>query len=75
MTVGIPELDNNHLPRKLVFTFDVPLEEKNFCWLQFDWKTFSYTPFILPKPGETVTTQGPPVVSFSNAVRYLVRIR
>jgi hypothetical protein len=64
MTVEILELDDHHLPRKLAFTFDVPLEDNAFCWLQFNWKTFSYEPFNLPEPGEIVTTQGPSANSF-----------
>jgi hypothetical protein len=74
MTVEILELDDHHLPRKLAFTFDVPLEDKRFCWLQFNWKTFSYKPFNLPAVGEIVTTQGPSVGSFHfrKAVRFLL---
>ncbi len=72
MTVEILELDDDHLPRELTFTFDVPLEDKEFCWLRFNWKTFSYEPFALPEPGETVTTQGPPFVRFRNAASFLL---
>ena len=73
MTVEILALDDNHLPKELAFTFDVPLEDKDFCWLRFDWKTFTYEPFTLPAPGQTVTTQGPPAVRFRDAVRFMLR--
>jgi hypothetical protein len=72
LTVDILALDNNNLPEKLAFTFDVPLEHKEFCWLQFNWHTFSYEPFNLPKQGETVVINGPPVIHFRNAVRFLL---
>jgi hypothetical protein len=72
LTVEILALDNNNLPKKLAFTFDVPLEDKKFRWLQFNWHTFSYEPFNLPEPGEIITTQGPPVVHFRNAMRFLL---
>jgi len=72
MTVEILSLDDNNLPRELAFTFDVPLEHTEFCWLQFNWKTFSYEPFALPEPGETVTTQGPPFIHFRNAASFLL---
>ena len=72
LTVDILALDNNNLPKELAFTFDVPLEDKEFRWLQFNWHTFSYEPFSLPKPGEIVITQGPTAVHFRNAVRFLL---
>jgi hypothetical protein len=72
MTVDVLDLDDSGLPREITFTFDAPLEDKEFRWLQFNWRTFSYEPFILPAPGETVRTPGPPVVRFRNAVRFLL---
>jgi hypothetical protein len=72
MTVEILVLDENHLPRELAFTFHLPLEDENFCWLQFNWRTFLYESFTLPKIGETVTTQGPPFVPFHNAVQFFI---
>ena len=72
LTVEILALDNNNLPKELAFTFDVPLEYEKFCWLQFNWHTFSYEPFTLPEQGKIVTTQGPPAVHFRNAVRFLL---
>lgn len=75
MTIRILDLDEKHLPCELSFVFDAPLEDKDFCWLQFNWMTFSYEPFTLPKPGETVSTQGPPTVAFRNAAKFLLRGR
>ena len=75
MTVEILDLDENNLPRELSYTFDVPLEHKKFRWLQFNWQTFLYEPFSLPGLGETVVTNGPPVVHFNDAVRFILRGR
>jgi len=73
MTVEVLATDNNNLPKELAFTFDVPLEHKSFRWLKFNWYTFSYEPFNLPEPGQIVTTDGPPYVRFTDAVRFLLR--
>jgi hypothetical protein len=75
LTIEILALDNSNLPKEIAFIFDVPLEYEKFRWLQFNWHTFSYEPFNLPKPGEIVTTQGPPIVRFRSAVRFLLRGR
>lgn len=75
MAVEILGMDENNLPREISFTFDAQLEHKEFRWLQFSWRTFSYEPFNLPAPGETVVTYGPTVVRFSDAVRFLLRGR
>ena len=72
LTIEILALDSSNLPKELAFTFDVPPEDKKFRWLQFNWRTFSYEPFSLPEPGEIVTTQGPPIVHFRSAVRFLL---
>jgi len=72
MTVEVLGLDDNNLPKELAFTFDAPLEHKKFRWLQFNWQTFSYEPFNLPEVGEMVITNGPPVVRFRDAVRFLL---
>lgn len=73
MTVDVLALDSNNLPKELAFTFDVPLEHENFRWLKFNWYTFSYEPFDLPKLGQTVTTDGPPYISFTDAVRFIMQ--
>ena len=72
MTVEVLDLDGNNLPKELAFIFDAPLEHKRFRWLQFNWQTFSYEAFGLPEVGETVVTNGPPVVRFRDAVRFLL---
>jgi len=72
MTVDVLALDEKNLPKEIAFTFDAPLEHEKFHWLQFNWYTFSYEPFTLPKVGETVLVNGPPVVRFSDAVRFLL---
>jgi hypothetical protein len=72
MTVDVLALDEKNLPKDIRFTFDAPLEDKKFRWLQFNWYTFSYESFTLPKVGETVLVSGPPVVRFSDAVRFLL---
>jgi len=74
MTVDVLATDNNNLPKELAYTFDAPLEHKNFRWLKFNWHTFSYEPFTLPKIGQTVVTDGPPYVRFTDAMRFLLRI-
>jgi hypothetical protein len=72
MTVDILELDKNNLPKTIACTFDVSLDDTEFCWLQFNWRTFSYEPFKLPEVGKSVVVDGPPAVSFGNAVRFLL---
>jgi hypothetical protein len=72
MTVGVLGLDNNNLPKELAFTFDAPLEHERFRWLQFNWYSLEYEPFNLPKVGQTVATDDPPVVRFSDAMRFLL---
>ena len=72
MTVEVLKLDSNNLPKELAFTFDAPLEDERFRWLQFNWYSLEYEPFNLPKVGQTVATDGPPVVRFSDAMRFLL---
>ncbi len=72
MTVEVLAVDDKNLPKELSFTFDTPLEHKRFRWLQFNWQTFSYEPFNLPEPGQIVVINGPPVVRFPDAVRFLL---
>lgn len=71
MRVTILEMGDNNLPQEVAFTFDIPLEDKEFHWLQFNWHSFLYEPFNLPKPGETVLVDGPPFVRFNDAIRFL----
>lgn len=75
MTVEIKAMDEKNLPKELTFTFDTPLEHEKFRWLQFNWDSFTYEPFNLPKLGQTVVTDGPPVVSFSDAISFLLSSR
>jgi hypothetical protein len=72
MTVEVLKLDSNNLPKELAFTFDAPLEHERFRWLQFNWYSLEYEPFNLPEVGQTVATDGPPVVRFSDAMRFLL---
>ncbi len=71
MIVNILALDDKGLPKEISFTFDVPLDDESFRWVQFSWKTLSYKPFTLPKVGQTVVTQGPPVVDINGVLRFL----
>lgn len=66
------DLDDEHLPKKLSVTFDAPLQNESFLWLQFDWRTFTYKPFPLPAIGETVTTDAPHKVPWKRAVRSIL---
>ena len=75
MTVDVLALDDDGLPKEISFTFDAPLDDNSFNWLQFDWYLFQYKPFHLPKVGQIVATDGPPVVSFNDAVRFLLSDR
>ncbi len=72
MTIEVAETGKDNLPKEIVCRFDTPLEDKRL-WLKFNWKTFSYEPFKLPEVGEGVTIDGPPVISFSNAIHNLFR--
>jgi len=71
MTAKIMEKGQSGFPREVAFTFDVPLEDEELHWLKFNWHSFLYEPFSLPEPGETVMVNGPPLVSFNDAIRFL----
>jgi len=73
MSAEVLALDDKALPKKISFTFDLPLDDESFRWVQFNWQTFSYKPFTLPKIGQTVVTDGPPYVRFTDAMRFLLR--
>jgi len=52
MTVRVLSLTPDGRPQKAAFRFSVPLENQSLKFLQ--WKTDSYTPFRIPRAGETV---------------------
>lgn len=73
MTVTIEQLGPNNLPRKVSFAFKQSLEEPDFVWLRFNWQNFAYEPVELPEVGQTQVLEGPPVVRFSDAIKFAVR--
>lgn len=59
LSAEILELDADNLPSRVAFHFDAPLDSPNFHWLEFDWATKSYRPFVVPPVGQSYTLPGP----------------
>lgn len=45
--------------RQVAFHFDQPLESAQLVWLWFDWSTWKYQRFAIPRIGESVSIAGP----------------
>lgn len=73
LTVEVFACDSKNLPKELAFMFDVPLEDATLHWVQFEWSTFSYKQFQLPKIGEKIVLPGPSYVSLTNALRFVLK--
>ncbi len=54
----ILEVSPRGAPRSVAFHFDKPLEDAGKVWLFFDWARHAHTPFVLPRPGETIEVAG-----------------
>ncbi len=50
LTAEVTALTDEGRPAEVVFTFDRPLEDPSYRWLQ--WKSGVYVPFELPAVGE-----------------------
>jgi hypothetical protein len=59
MRVAVTELTSDGRPWQAEMQFEIPLEDDSLRWLQWDWKSNSYTPFTPPAIGETVLVYGP----------------
>ncbi|MGD0461098.1 MAG: hypothetical protein ABSB74_01290 [Tepidisphaeraceae bacterium] len=59
LTVEVLESDASDLPSRVAFRFDTSLDSRDFHWLWFDWRTFSYQLFKVPAIGQSVTLSGP----------------
>ncbi|MBL7215171.1 MAG: hypothetical protein ISS71_05790 [Phycisphaerae bacterium] len=73
MAVTIETLGSGGLPREVSFTFKDELEDSRFLWLRFNWYNFAYEPVELPGPGQTLLIEGPPVVRFRDAVKFVTQ--
>ena len=56
-TAKILERDENHLPKKVAYTFHLPLDHPTLNFAQF--QGLSYKPFLLPTPNQTTTLPSP----------------
>jgi len=54
----ILEVSPRGAARSVAFHFDKPLESAGKVWLFFDWARWTHSPFVLPRPGETIQVAG-----------------
>lgn len=59
MRAQVTALTDDGRPSEARIRFTVPLEDPALKWLQWDWKTKTYAPFIPPAVGQTVRIPGP----------------
>jgi len=59
LEVEILELDAAELPCRIALRFNASLDAPTFHWLQFNFQTRSYQPFLVPAVGQRVTVLGP----------------
>lgn len=71
LTIEVLDVDRDGMPTEVLFNFGTALENPNFCWLQFNWETGSYSQFEVPTIDEGVEIAGPPPVSFSESMKFL----
>ncbi len=71
LTIEVLAVDGRRLPTEVSFRFADSLNDPNLYWLQFNWRTFSYQRFEVPKIGQTVAIPGPGYVTFGDAIRYI----
>ena len=72
LTIEVLEVDRDGMPTEVLFNFGTALENPDFCWLQFNWETGSYSPFEVPAIGKTVEIAGPVPVSLRDAIKFLI---
>jgi len=58
-TVEVLTVDSDKLPSRIALTFTKPLGDNSMYWTYWDWESFSYTPFTVPKIGEKHIISGP----------------
>jgi uncharacterized membrane protein YeaQ/YmgE (transglycosylase-associated protein family) len=59
LAVEVQEVSEDGFPTQVAFRFNTSLDSPNFCWLWFDWRTFSTKPFTVPAIGQSVMLAGP----------------
>jgi hypothetical protein len=59
LTVEVLESDAAGRPSCVAFRFDTSLDSPAFCWLAWDWRTYSAKAFKMPAIGQSVTLAGP----------------
>ncbi|MGA2787321.1 MAG: hypothetical protein ABSF60_07315 [Verrucomicrobiota bacterium] len=59
LTVEVLEANAADVATCVAFRFDTSLDAPDFHWVRFDWRTFSYQPFVVPAIGQSVTLAGP----------------
>jgi hypothetical protein len=59
MRVRVTALTPDGRPWQARAQFQLPLEDADLRWLQWDWETNAYAPFTPPQVGQTVLVPGP----------------
>lgn len=59
MEVEVLEVTPDGRPLEVRVQFDRPLEEASLRWLEWDWRTHTYRPFVPPPVGATLQIAGP----------------
>ena len=59
MQVEVNSLTVDGRPWEARMVFDRPLEDSSLNWLQWDWVSATYEPFLIPEVGQTVQVPGP----------------
>jgi len=59
MRAEVTALTDDGRPSEARMRFAVPLEDPSLKWLEWDWKTHRYAPFVPPEVGQTVRIPGP----------------
>lgn len=59
MRAEVITLTGDGRPSEARIRFTRPLEDPSLAWLQWDWKTSAYVPFVPPAVGEKIRVPGP----------------
>ncbi|MFH1116722.1 MAG: hypothetical protein V1792_22630 [Pseudomonadota bacterium] len=58
LTVHVRKVSEDGCPSEVSFAFSVPLDDGSLRWLQWDWRTMTYLPFVPPDVGKSVVVRG-----------------
>jgi hypothetical protein len=59
MSIEITGVDDRGRPTEALFKFAVSLDDPSLCWLKWDWRKGSFSPFTIPAIGERAEIAGP----------------